>query len=241
MWRPRSSSSRPGQVEHVAQALAVGLEHDRELAVALGHLEQRLRLEPLLPERRAPAGVGAREQQRAGGVLAEAGAEQGGAGQLAHHQLLERVRLDHHEVGGGRLVGVGQVDDDPVVRPDGVGLEPEVVADARREGQRPGGVHAAAEGGEHAQPPVADLVAEALHHDRAVGGHHARGVALLAQVARQVAGGALVEVVLGRQLGGVAVHGLARERADGRAQLLRAADPLALPERDGAGRARARA
>ena len=33
-----------GQVEHVAQALAVGLEHDRELAVALGHLEQRLRL-----------------------------------------------------------------------------------------------------------------------------------------------------------------------------------------------------
>ena len=42
-------------VEHVAQALAVGLEHDRELAVALGHLEQRLGLEPLLPQRRAPA------------------------------------------------------------------------------------------------------------------------------------------------------------------------------------------
>ena len=64
------------QVEHVAQALAVGLEDDRELAVALGHLEQRLRLQALLPQRRAPARVGAGDQQRARGVLAEARAEQ---------------------------------------------------------------------------------------------------------------------------------------------------------------------
>ena len=65
-----------GHVEHVAQALAVGLEHDRELAVLLGHLEQRLRLQPLLPQRRALARSRARDQQRAGGVLAEARAEQ---------------------------------------------------------------------------------------------------------------------------------------------------------------------
>jgi hypothetical protein len=43
-----------GQVEHVAQALAVGLEHDREVAVARD-LEQRLGLQPLLPQRRALA------------------------------------------------------------------------------------------------------------------------------------------------------------------------------------------
>ena len=65
-----------GDVEHVAQALAVGLEHDRELRVALGDLEQRLALEALLPQRRAPPGVRARDQQRAAGVLAEARAEQ---------------------------------------------------------------------------------------------------------------------------------------------------------------------
>jgi hypothetical protein len=66
-----------GHVEHVAQALAVGLEHDRELAVLLGHLEQRLRLQPLLPQRGALAGSCARDQQRPAGVLAEARAEQG--------------------------------------------------------------------------------------------------------------------------------------------------------------------
>ncbi len=126
-----------GQVEHVAQALAVGLEHDRELAVALGHLEQRLRLQPLLPQRRALARVGARQEQRAGGVLAEARAEQRGRAQLADDQVLELVGLDHDELGAGRLVGVGQVDDDPVVRPDRVGLEPELVADARAQRQRP--------------------------------------------------------------------------------------------------------
>ena len=134
-----------GQVEHVAQALAVGLQHDRELAVALGHLQQRLRLQPLLPQRRALAGVGARQQQRAGGVLAEAGPVERGGRQLAHHQLLQLVRLHQHEVGTRRLVGVGQVDDDPVVRPDRVGLQAELVADAGAQRQAPGGVHAAAD------------------------------------------------------------------------------------------------
>ena len=75
---PAQQLLEAGQVEHVAQALAVGLEHDRELAVALGDLQQRLRLQPLLPQRRALAGIGAREQQRAGGVLAEAGAVERG-------------------------------------------------------------------------------------------------------------------------------------------------------------------
>ena len=40
------------QVEHVLEALAIGLEDDREGSVFPRHLEQRLRLEPLLPERR---------------------------------------------------------------------------------------------------------------------------------------------------------------------------------------------
>ena len=72
-----------GQVEHVAQALAVGLEDDREAGEVPRHLEQALRLQPLLPERGALAGVGAGDEQRAGGVLAEAGAEQGRVRELA--------------------------------------------------------------------------------------------------------------------------------------------------------------
>ena len=220
-----------GHVEHVAQALAVGLEHDRELAVALGHLEQRLALEPLLPQRRALAGVGARDQQRAAGVLAEAGAEQGAAAELADHQVLELVGLDHHQLGPGRLVGVGQVDDDPVVGPDGVRLEAELLADAGAQRESPGGVDAAAVGGEDAQPPVADLVAEALDHHRAVARDHARRRLLLAQEVDEVAGRQLVEVVLLGERCRLLVDGPAGEGADRLTQLLRAAEAVALPER----------
>jgi hypothetical protein len=48
-------------------------------------------------------------------------------------------------------------------------------------------VDAAAERREHAQPPVADLVAEALDHDRAVARDHAGRGLLLAEVVEQVA------------------------------------------------------
>ena len=235
--QPAQQLLQAGQVEHVAQALAVGLQHDRELAVLLGHLQQRLRLQPLLPQRRALARVGARQQQRACRVLAEAGAVERRGRQLADHQLLDLVGLDQHQLGAGRLVRVGQVDDDPVVRPDGVGLQPEAVADAGAQRQAPRGVHAAAERRQHAQAPVADLVAEALDHDRLVAGHDARGLALLAQVGHQVGGGAVVQVVLGGQLGGLAVDGRAGELADGLAQLGGAADAVALPVGQRAGRA----
>ena len=189
-----------GQVEDVAQALAVGLEDDREARVLAGDLEQALCLQSLLPERRALARVGARDQQRAGGVLAEAGAEQGGAGELADDQVLELVGLDQDEVGGRRLVGVGQMDDDPVVGPDRVGLEVALGADLGRQRQAPGGVHATAEGREDAEAPVADLIAEALDDDRLVGGHDPGRRLLLAQVGDEVLGGERVEVALGGQL-----------------------------------------
>ena len=107
-----------------------------------------------------------------------------------------------------------------------------------RQREGPGRVHAAAVGGQHADAPVADLVAEALDDDRAVAGHHARRRLLLAQVVEQVAGGQRVEVVVGLERGGVLLDGPAREGADGLAELARPADGVAAPERDGAGRAR---
>ena len=115
-----------GQVEHIAQALAVGLKHDREVGVAAGDLEQVLGLQALLPQRRAFAGVGARDQERARGVLAEARPEKRGAAELGGDGLLDLLGLQQHELGGGwqrlGLVGVevGEMQDDPVVAPDGV-------------------------------------------------------------------------------------------------------------------------
>ena len=90
--------------------------------------------------------------------------------------------------------------------------------------ETPGGVHAPAEGREHAQPPVADLVAEALEHDRALAGQHARGGLLLAQVGEQVARGALVEVVVALERLRLLLDRPAREGADRLAELLRAPD-----------------
>ena len=111
----REQLDQPGHVEHVAQALAVCLEHDREVVELLRDLEQRLRLQPLLPQRRALARARAWDQQRAGGVLPEARAEQRRAGELGDDPVLDLVGLDQHELGARRLLGVGEVDDDPVV------------------------------------------------------------------------------------------------------------------------------
>ena len=125
-------------------------------------------------------------------------------------RVLELVGLDQHEVRARRLVGVGEVDDDPVVGPDRVGLQAELVADARAERQAPRGVDAPAVGREHAQPPVADLVAEALDDDRAVARHDARGLLLLAQEVEEVARGERVEVVVALEHLGGLVDGPAR-------------------------------
>ena len=166
------------------------------------------------------------------------GAEEGRTGELADDQLFDLVGLDQDQVGGRRLVGVGEVDDDAFVGPDRVGLEFALGADLGGEGEAPGGVDAAAVGREDAEAPVADLVAEALDHDRLVGGDDPGRGLLLAQVGDEVLGGAAVEVVLGGQLFRLARDRLAGEGADRLAQLGRAADPVALPEGHRAGHAR---
>ncbi len=191
--QPAQKRFEAGHVEDVAQALPVGLEDDREVGVAAGHLEQVLGLQALLPQRRAFPGVGAGDQQGARGVLAKARAEQSRAAQLGGDGRLNLVGLEQQQLDGRgqRLcfvgVEVGKVQHDAVVGPDGVSLQAEALADAGREGQAPGGVDTTAVGGEDAQAPVADLVAEALEHDRALARQHPGGGLLLAQVVEQVA------------------------------------------------------
>ena len=93
--RRSSRSSRrfsAGRSSQSCRHLAVGLEHDRELAVAARDLQQALGLQPLLPQRRAAVRAAPRDQQRARGRLAEARAEQRRAAELGGDQLLDLVR-----------------------------------------------------------------------------------------------------------------------------------------------------
>ena len=78
-------------------------------------------------------------------------------------------------------------------------------------------------GRQHAHAPVADLVAEALDHDRAVARHDARRLLLLAQELDEVGGGLVVEVEVVAPASPVLVHRPAGERADRLAELLRPA------------------
>src|SRR5581483_5552367 len=82
-----------------------------------------------------------------------------------------------------------------------------------------------------------DLIAEALHHDRPVRRHHAGGLLLLAEELDQVAGRALVQVVLALQNLWRLVHRPAGEGADRLAQLTGTPYGVALPEWDRSGQA----
>src|SRR4029077_9601299 len=91
---PGQQRPQGGKVKHVLEALAVGLEHDREGAVAPGDLEERLCLEPLLPARRPLSRPWARNQQRPRGVLAEPGTKESSLAELAHDEVLALARVE---------------------------------------------------------------------------------------------------------------------------------------------------
>ena len=86
-----SKDRKSRQVEVVVQALAHGLEHDREIGELPRDLQQVFGAEPLEPERRSLGRIGAGHEQRAGGVLAEAQAEEGRFGQLFADQPLRQL------------------------------------------------------------------------------------------------------------------------------------------------------
>ena len=142
-----------------------------------------------------------------------------------------------------QIVGHGQAHDDAVVAPDGLDVETQPLAQASLDRQRPRRVDARAERRQQADAPVAQLVAEALQHDRAVGRQRAGDRLLLGQVVEQVARRELVEHVLVAQLllrrvaapdaaaGGLLAE-YARELAQRATELDRPARTLALPERD---------
>ena len=245
-------------VEDVLEAFADRLQDDRERAELAGHLEQLGGTLALLPQRGALAGAAARQQQRAGGALAEPGREQRRAADLVGDDLVDLALVEGDVRGAdGRLlgarcvqrgadlrgllveqvqahqVGVRQPQHNAVVGVHDLGVHAVPLGEpgAQREGPR--GVDLGAEGGVHDDPPVAELVPEALHDDRAVVGDVSAGLALFGQVRQDVVGGPGVESGCQQPQPGVVLRecaDLAKERPQRAAQFQRAAQLVALPE-----------
>ena len=192
------------QVEHVREALAVGLDEDREGAVAAGHGQQVGRALALLPERRPRARPAARQQERPGGVLAEAAANRADCADAADDQVLDllgvRGTAASSTAGRASPVALGQPDRDAVVRPDRSGPRcPRRSREARLDRHAPtarGPGRRTASGGTTRQSPSSSRKRSTTIR-RSVGSAPG-GLALVVQIGEQVLGGELVEVVVAR-------------------------------------------
>ena len=205
----------------------------------LRDLEQLRRFLPLLPQRRPLVRIEPRQQQRPRRALPEPGGEQRRAAHLVGDELLELVGLEDEQLGaGGFALGIRHPRDDAVVARDRRTLDPQPLADAGVDRQRPRGVHVHAVRGMKDDAPIADLVAGALDGEGAVGGETARGLLLLRQIGQQVLDGVVVETRFAqsrdRGVGGDPRH-LPGEPAERLTELGGPAEAVAVPERQLAG------
>ncbi len=222
-------------VEHVLQALAHRLEHDREAAVAAGYRQQLGRPLALLPERTAAARLAARKQERARRALTEPGREQRRRAEFGSHDLLDLVRIEHRETSRRRVVRIRNPDHDPVVGIHGLHVHAAVpLPQPGRDRQRPRRVHLRPERTVQDQPPVAEFVPEALEHEGPVIRQVAGRLALAGQVTEQVRRGQLIQSVVAqprRRLAVVGGHELAAVLADRTAQFHGPPGRVTVPER----------
>jgi hypothetical protein len=86
------------QVEEIGQAFAISLDDDRERPVSTRNREQPGRSLALLPQRRTRARPAARQEQGAGGVLAEPRREHGGGTEPADDQVFDLLRAGKEQV-----------------------------------------------------------------------------------------------------------------------------------------------
>ena len=217
-----------GQVEDVLQALAVGLEHDRERAVVARDLKQALGLQPLLPQRRAlaraaGAGSGARGRRSRGSARRRAPSAPPPARRAPRSRRASRSR----SAIGGSTSASGRCSAIP--SSDQIDCTSSPSASRRRAPSAiaHGACTRAPNGRQDAEPPVADLVAEALDHDRAVGRDDAAvRRRLVAEVGEEVLRRERVEVV-------VAAEPLERLRDRRAPTISREARPIFSPSSNG--------
>ena len=135
------------QVEDVAQALPVGLDEDREAAIAARHLQQVGRPLTLLPQRRSRSRASSWQEQRPRRVLAEARREQRRRANLRHDEVLDLLRIGEEKRVDATDLAFGQSDRNAVVGPDRLDLEAKPLVDSCFERQRPRRVDAGTEAG----------------------------------------------------------------------------------------------
>ena len=196
----------------------------------------------LLPQRRALA------RAAGGGAAARAPRSRGSATRTATCSAARPTSSSSISSGSGRsrssgdvVDRFGQAQDDAVVAPQH--LHRQIGAgEPFLDRERPRRVHARAERREDADAPVADLVGEALDHDRAVVGDRAGRLGLLvevqAQVRRRRARRGRRRAAAPPALRAVEAAQLAHDAAERAAELERPARAVALPERRLGGLAR---
>ena len=163
---------QPGQrryVVDVLQAFADRLQHDREVRIFAGHVEQLRGALALMPQRRSAAGMPPRQQQGTRRALPESGGEQRRTTHFCGDDRVDLVGVEDEQFGTRWLVGrpglgegVRQSDHDAVVRGGRLLIYAVAVAQspAHRECER--AVYAQTIGGVQDHPPVAQFVAEPL-------------------------------------------------------------------------------
>ena len=252
----RQDAAQGRQVEDVAEDLPIGLQDDGERAIATGH-RQQLRARAGASARAACAGRGgvvaaaghARRSRGSDSRRAPSRPRSPSPGpRLPPRRSARRPRpappssavwwaaglqrrLPRRRPARASGIGRRQADDDAVIGPDGLHLHAERLAQPGLDGQRPGCVDAGAERRQQADAPVAQLVAEALQHDGAIGRQRTGGSLLLVEIAQHVRAGQLVEVmVLVRWRSAAA---LPREPLPARSHVSRVKAPMARPSSTG--------
>ena len=133
----RRSVDEARQIEHVAQALAVRLEHDGKVRVTRGDREQVGRALSLRPERRSPR----RDRGAAGAARAPAHSRKRAAKSAepvegARHHRLDGVGRGEKQLRGRRLFARRDAEGHPVVGVVDVGVDV-LLAQPRGDGDGP--------------------------------------------------------------------------------------------------------
>ena len=160
--RRRASAARARHVEDVLQALADGLEHDREAPNSARHLQQLRGPLPLLPQRLC-AGPGWRRGSSSARAAHSRNREANSAEppssvvtQVGSTSSRRRAPTRSADLGApepsGRSASSGQPQHDPVVGVHRLRVDAVPLAQPGAERERPRGVHLRAEGGVDARP-----------------------------------------------------------------------------------------
>jgi hypothetical protein len=150
-------------------------------------------------------------------------------------RLFDHVRIEQELLGGDPVDRLRQSNHDAVVAPQHLGAGAEPLEHPAFDRHRPRGMDPRAERREHAHPPVADLVTEALDDNGPVVGDRSGRLHLLLEVGHEVPRCQLVQPHVATQSleRRVAPRAGQRpcERPDGAAEFDRAARLVAVPER----------